>query len=157
MTTAIPLKTAGRVSTLMCRGTGRDSSRLEMEMTHEDIRDFADSYTTAWCSHDPALVAEHYTPDGTIAINSGDATPIRDVAQSFIDEFPDIQVFTDDVVLKDDVVEYYWTFTGTHAGSGKPVRISGFEEWTFAEDGRIARSRGNYDQAEYDRQIEHDV
>jgi hypothetical protein len=27
--------------------------------------------------------------------------------------FPDIQVFTDDVVVKEEVVEYHWTFTGT--------------------------------------------
>lgn len=123
-------------------------------MTHQEIRDFAESYTDAWCSRDPARVAGHYTPDGTIAINGGDQAPIPAVAQSFIDEFPDIQVFTDDVVLNDDVVEYHWTFTGTHAGTGKPVRISGFEEWTFA-DGRVARSRGSFDQAEYDRQVEH--
>ena len=127
------------------------------EMTHEDMSDFADSYTSAWCSHDPARVAWHYTPDGTIAINGGDPAPIRDVAQSFIDEFPDIQVFTDDLVLKDDVVEYHWTFTGTHSGTGQPVRISGFEEWTIADDGRVVRSRGSYDQEEYDRQVEHGV
>jgi nuclear transport factor 2 (NTF2) superfamily protein len=127
------------------------------EMTQADIRGFAESYTNAWCSHDPARVAAHYTADGTIAINGGDAAPIREVAQSFIDEFPDIRVFTDDVVLKDGEAEYHWTFTGTHAGTGKPVRISGFEEWTFADDGRVVRSLGHYDQAEYDRQVEHGV
>jgi hypothetical protein len=66
---------------------------------------------------------------------------------------------TDDIVSRDDgVVEFHWTFTGTNAGpegTGKAVRISGFEEWSFGEDGLIASSRGNYDQAEYDRQLEH--
>jgi hypothetical protein len=35
------------------------------------------------------------------------------------------------------------------------VRITGFEEWTFADDGLVAVSRGSYDQGEYDRQVEH--
>jgi hypothetical protein len=33
------------------------------------------------------------------------------------------------------------------------VRIPGFEEWTIDAEGRIAASRGNYDQAEYERQL----
>jgi nuclear transport factor 2 (NTF2) superfamily protein len=128
-------------------------------MTHDQarVRDFARSYTGAWGSHDPARVADHYTPGGTIAINGGEPTGITEVAQAFIATFPDIQVFMDDVVFKDEVVELHWTFTGTSAGSGgtgKWVRISGFEEWTFGDDGLVAESKGHYDQAEYDRQLE---
>jgi hypothetical protein len=64
----------------------------------------------------------------------------------------------DDVVFKDEAVEFCWTFTGTNTGpggTGKWVRISGFEEWTFGDDGFVAESQGHYDQAEYDRQLEH--
>ncbi|MDP9260463.1 MAG: nuclear transport factor 2 family protein [Actinomycetota bacterium] len=124
----------------------------------ERVRDLARSYTDAWCSHDPARVAGHFTPGGTIAINGGEPTEVTEVARSFMATFPDIQVFMDDVVFKDESVEYHWTFTGTNTGpggTGKPVRISGFEEWTFGDDGLVAESRGNYDQAEYDRQLEH--
>jgi len=129
-------------------------------MAHDEarIRDFARSYTEAWCSHDRARVAGHYTPGGTIAINGGEPTEMTEVADSFITAFPDIQVFLDDVVFKDDVVEYGWTFTGTNTGpggTGKSVRISGFEEWTFGDDGLVAEARGNYDQSEYDRQLQH--
>ena len=129
-------------------------------MQHNDagLREFARSYTEAWCSHDPTRVAAHYTPGGTIAINGGEAAPILDVARSFVDAFPDIQVFMDDLVPKGDVVEYRWTFTGTNTGpggTGKPVRISGHEEWTFGDDGLVASSHGSYDQAEYDRQLEY--
>jgi hypothetical protein len=49
-------------------------------------------------------------------------------------------------------------FTGTNTGPGvnrNRVRISGFEEWTFGDDGLVAESQGHYDQAEYDRQLEH--
>ena len=35
------------------------------------------------------------------------------------------------------------------------IRISGFEEWTLDDDGRVAESQGHYDQAEYDRQLQH--
>ena len=62
----------------------------------------------------------------------------------------------DDLVVTDDVVEYHWTFTGTNTGpggTGKWVRISGFEEWTFGDEGLVAESLGRYDQAEYERQL----
>jgi hypothetical protein len=37
------------------------------------------------------------------------------------------------------------------------VRVSGFEEWTMDDDGLIGASLGQYDQAEYARQLEHGV
>jgi len=127
---------------------------------HDRVRDFARSYTEAWCSHDPARVAAHYVPGGTIAINGGKPTEVTEVASSFIAAFPDIQVFMDDVVFDDDAVEYHWTFTGTNTGpggTGNRVQISGFEQWAFADDGLVARSQGNYDRAEYDRQVAHNA
>ena len=33
------------------------------------------------------------------------------------------------------------------------MRIPGSEQWTIGADGLIAESRGQYDQAEYDRQL----
>ena len=129
-------------------------------MAHDKarIRDFALSYTDAWCSHDPTRVADHFVSGGTIAINGGDPTEVTEVARSFIAAFPDIQVFMDDVVFNDETVEYHWTFTGTNTGpggTGRAVRITGFEEWTFGDDGLVAVSRGSYDRDEYDRQLEH--
>jgi len=128
-------------------------------MTHdrEQVREFARSYTAAWCSHDPTRVADHFKPGGTIAINGGEAAEATEVARSFLAAFPDIEVFLDDVVFKDELVEYHWTFTGTNTGpggTGASVRISGFEEWTLGDDGLVAESQGHYDQAEYDRQLE---
>jgi nuclear transport factor 2 (NTF2) superfamily protein len=118
------------------------------------IEELARSYTDAWCSRDPGRVAAHFVPGGTIAINGGDAAGIEEVAQAFIAAFPDIEVFMDDLVFRDDgVVEYRWTFTGTSAETGRSVRIPGFEEWTIAEDGLIAGSLGHYDEDEYDRQL----
>ena len=129
-----------------------------MSPDQDQVRDFARTYTEAWCSHDTARVADHYTPGGTIAINGGEPTEITEVARSFMSAFPDIQVFMDDVFFTEDTVEFHWTFTGTNTGpggTGKWVRISGFEEWTFGDGGLVAESQGHYDQAEYDRQLEH--
>ena len=116
-----------------------------MSLDQDQVRDFARTYAEAWCSHDPTRVAGHYTPGGTIAINGGEPTEIAEVARSFMTAFPDIQVFTDDVLVKEEVVEYLWTFTGTNTGpggTGKWVRISGFEEWTRRRRPRrrVARS-----------------
>ena len=129
-----------------------------MQPDQDQVRDLARTYAEAWCSHDPAAVADHYTPGGTIAINGGEPTEFTEVARSFMDAFPDIQVFMDDLVFKNEAVEYHWTFTGTNTGpggTGKGVRIKGFEEWTFGDNGLVAASLGHYDQAEYDRQLEH--
>ena len=124
-------------------------------VTHDrqQIEQLAREYTDAWCSHDPARVAAHYIVGGTIAINGGEPAPIEGVAESFVAAFPDIQVFMDDLVVTDNLVQYHWTFTGTSAETGKSVRIPGSEEWTIGADGLIAESRGHYDQAEYDRQL----
>jgi hypothetical protein len=129
-----------------------------MTLDQDRVRDFARSYADAWGTHDPAKVAAHYVPGGKIEINGGEPTEMIDAARGFIDAFPDIQVLMDDVRFKGDVVEFHWTFTGTNTGpggTGKSVRISGFEEWIFGDDGLIVSSKGNYDQAEYDRQLEH--
>ena len=111
-------------------------------MAHDQtrVREFARSYTAAWCSHDPARVADHFVTGGTIAINGGDPTEITEVAQSFVDAFPDIEVFMDDVVIEGEAVEYHWTFTGTNTGpggTGKAVPISGSEAWTFGPRRRV--------------------
>ena len=37
----------------------------------EQLRAFAMRYTAAWCSMDPARVAEHYSPQGSLTINHG--------------------------------------------------------------------------------------
>ncbi|MGZ4339504.1 MAG: YybH family protein [Gaiellaceae bacterium] len=125
------------------------------------MRDFAERYTEAWCSGDPARVAAHYAVDGSLTINDGTPsvgrTAITAAAKSFMDAFPDLRVILDDVQLRDGGGEYHWTLVGTNTGpggTGNRVRISGFEEWEIV-NGLIAASQGHFDQGEYDRQIEH--
>jgi nuclear transport factor 2 (NTF2) superfamily protein len=119
---------------------------------------------TLWCSRDPARVAEHYAPDGSLTINDGPPSvgraAITEAARSFMVAFPDLQVLMDDLVVLGGNAEYRWTLVGTNTGAGgagRRVRISGLEEWTIGDDGLIAASLGHYDQAEYDRQLQHGV
>ena len=130
----------------------------------DQLRDFARRYTEAWCSQDPARVAENYARDGSLTINDGPPSvgraAITEAARSFMVAFPDMQVLMDDVLAKGENAEYHWTLVGTNTGpggTGHRVRISGFEEWAIGDDGLIATSLGHYDQAEYDRQLEHGV
>ena len=93
-----------------------------------------------------------------LSFNGGDPTRIAEVAEAFIAACPDIEVVMDDLVLRDDgSVEYRWTFTGTSAETGMSMRVPGYEEWTIAPNGLIAESRGHYDQAAYERQLQHGV
>ena len=126
----------------------------------EQLRAFAERYTAAWCSKDPAAVAAHYAPEGSLAINGGAPAVGRDaitaVAESFYEALPDMHVFFDDLVVDGERIEYHWTFTGTNTGpggTGNAVRVHGFESWTIDEDGHIAASLGSYDAQEYARQL----
>jgi uncharacterized protein (TIGR02246 family) len=120
-----------------------------MTLAPDHLHDFARRYTEAWCSQDPARVAEHYAPEGSLTINGG--TPsvgraaITEAAQSFMTAFPDMRVIMDELVIRDEAAEYRWTLVGTNTGSGgrgKRVRIGGFEQWTVGDDGRITASLG---------------
>ena len=128
---------------------------------NKQLREFAERYTAAWCSMDPAQVAEHFAPGGSLTINDGapavGRAAITEAARGFYAALPDMQVFLDDLVIDGDRIEFHWTFTGTNTGpggSGKAVRVSGFEEWRIDDDGLIAASLGHYDAAEYARQLE---
>jgi uncharacterized protein (TIGR02246 family) len=138
--------------------------RLAKVPASETLRAFAESYTAAWCSGDPARVAGHFAPNGSLAINGGAPSVGRDeiteTARSFYTALPDMQVYLRDVVSDGPRVEYHWTFTGTNSGpggTGNEVRVDGFEAWTLDDDGRIARSIGTYDADEYARQLREGV
>jgi predicted ester cyclase len=126
-----------------------------------ELRQFAKRYTVAWCSHQAANVAVFYSPNGSLRINDGapaaGRSAITGAAQDFMSAFPDLRVLMDDIVMRGDNAEYHWTLVGTNTGSGgtgRRVRISGFEEWKIGEDGLIAESLGHFDTADFQRQIE---
>ena len=127
-------------------------------------KDFASRYTAAWCSHKPEAVAEFFELKGSLTINGGKPAvgrrAIAGEARAFMTAFPDLRVTMNELVVRGDRVEYHWTLDGRNTGpggSGKRVRISGFEGWKMGRDGLIAESQGHFDAQEYQRQLEHGV
>jgi steroid delta-isomerase-like uncharacterized protein/uncharacterized protein (TIGR02246 family) len=130
----------------------------------EAIRAFAERYTAAWCSQDGARVAAFFQPNGSLTVNAGPPAAGRDAiaasAQGFMTAFPDLKVLLDDLLVHRDRAVYRWTLVGTNTGpggTGHRVRISGFEVWQIGSDGLVAESRGYFDSAAYQRQIEHGI
>lgn len=125
------------------------------------LKDFARRYTAAWCSQDAASVAAFFAPSGSLRINDGAPAVGREAitvaAQEFMTDLPDMQVLMDDLIVQEDHAVYRWTLVGTNTGpggTGRGVRISGFEEWRIGPDGLIAASLGHFDAEDYRRQLE---
>ena len=126
----------------------------------QSIRNFAEAYTAAWCSQNAASVASFFEENGSLSVNEDAPALGREaitrVAQGFMTDFPDLCVAMDDLLMQDDEAIYHWTLTGTNTGpggTGRPVRISGFEIWQIGAGGLIAKSSGHFDSAEYRRQL----
>jgi uncharacterized protein (TIGR02246 family) len=131
-----------------------------MPLVLSQLRDFAARYTAAWCSHDPSAVASFFSPAGSLTINDGAPSvghvAIAQAAQAFMTDFPDLQVLMDDLRLVNSRVEYHWTLLGTNTGpggTGRKIRISGFESWLFSPENLIAESVGTFDVTDYHRQL----
>jgi uncharacterized protein (TIGR02246 family) len=131
-----------------------------MKMELSQLRDLGAHYTEAWCSKDPARVAEFYSPNGSLRVN--DDAPavgrraIAAVAQEFMTTFPDLCVTMDEVLVQGDRAVYRWTLVGTStgpAGAENGVCVSGYEEWEIDIDGLIVESRGHFDNEVYQRQL----
>jgi uncharacterized protein (TIGR02246 family) len=127
----------------------------------ENVRDLARRYTAAWCSQDAASVAAFYAANGSLRVN--DAEPavgreaITEVAQGFMSAFPDMKVLMDELAVDGDRAVYRWTLVGTNTGpggTGRAVRLSGFEEWQIDTDGFITESLGHFDSDDYQRQLD---
>ena len=133
-------------------------------MDLERLTEFATAYTAAWCSQRPESVAEFVAEEGSLTINEGTPsvgrTAITVAPQSFMTAFPDMVVSMDGISLDGSRAIYRWTLTGTNTGpggTGRAVRISGYEEWTLGADGLIAESEGHFDEADYQRQLDGNV
>ena len=129
-------------------------------MDTAQLRALATQYTAAWCSQNAASVAAFFAEGGTLKITA--ATPsvgrtaITAAAQHFMTAFPDMVVTMNGISLNGEHADYRWTMTGTNTGpggTGKAVRISGYEEWTIGADSLIAASNGHFDEADYQRQL----
>jgi len=129
-------------------------------MNINQLSDFATRYTAAWCSQNPASVAAFFEEGGSLKINDGvpsvGGSAIAAAAQDFMKTFPDMVVRMDGISLDGNQAVYRWTLNGTHTGpggTGNTVRISGYEEWIISANGLIEESKGHFDEAEYQRQL----
>ena len=129
-------------------------------MSSEKLNEFAIRYTAAWCGQNAASVASFFAEGGSLKINEGNPsvgrTAITAAAQEFMTAFPDMVVKMDRLGADGGRITFHWTLIGTNTGpggTGKAVRISGYEEWRIGADGLIAESRGHFDEAEYQRQL----
>ena len=75
------------------------------------------------------------------------------MADGFMEEFPDLVLTCDTVLVADHHMVYAWTFEGHHRESGRPVRFSGWEEWDLDDELNVVKSLGWYDVDDYNRQI----
>lgn len=128
-----------------------------MAISAEAAERLARDYTAAWNTGRPEAVAGFFAPTGTIVINRG--TPwagragVVAMAAGFFADVPDLALVCDGVRAMGDHVIYLWTFTGTHSGTGRPLRIAGAEEWDVDAELKVTASRGWFDAGEWDRQV----
>jgi len=68
-----------------------------------------------------------------------------------------MKVQMDSMAIEGGRPVFRWTLTGTNTGpggTGRAVKISGYEEWALGADGLIEESRGHFDAADYQRQLQ---
>lgn len=119
-----------------------------MTIDQNRIKAVADAYTAAWNSGSADAVAEFHVPNGGIVINRGqpweERPGVAAMAAGFYAAVPGLHLVCDGLRAADDHVVYLWTYTGTDAVTGQPVRVSGWEEWDVDEDLKVTSSRGWY-------------
>jgi uncharacterized protein (TIGR02246 family) len=133
-------------------------------VTSDKLTKFATRYAKAWCSQDPKNVAAFFAENGSLSVNDGPRAvgraAIADEAQGFMTTFPDVIVTMDKVAHDEEGTKFHWTLRGTNTGpggTGKRVRISGYELWKIDNGGLVAQSKGHFDSADYGRQLKHGV
>lgn len=128
-----------------------------MPLAPETVMGFAARYVDAWNSGQPERVAACFAENGGIVINNGEPSQgragVEKMAAGFYGDVNDMQVSCDDLRIAGDHVAFIWTFTGTHAETGNPLEVQGWEEWDLDGDCLIQASRGWFDAEDYARQV----
>ncbi len=127
-----------------------------MALSEMQAATLAAAYTAAWNTGRPEAVAGFFAETGGIVINRGPLwqgrAGVAAMAAGFYADVPDLTLQCDGVKLAGSHMLYLWTFTGTHAGTGRALRITGCEEWELGEDLKVTASRGWFDPEEWARQ-----
>ena len=140
---------------------GAESNNNEIMETNK-LESFGIKYAGAWCSQKADSVASYFANNGSLTVNNGSPAigrvAIAKVAGGFMTAFPDMMVTMDSLKTISNGTEFHWTLTGTNSGpngTGKKVRISGFELWLINNDGLIQESKGSFNAEEYNRQLKY--
>jgi len=132
-----------------------------MPLDDATVRTIAEAYTAAWNSGSADAVAMFYAEDGRIVINRGSPwegrSGVAQMAAGFFADVPDLALTCDGVRVAGNHVAYLWTFTGTHASSGRALRVSGWEEWDLDANHMVQASLGWFDAEDYARQTSGDI
>lgn len=118
-------------------------------MNQRRLIDFATRYAAAWSSQHPDSLASFYAEDGSLTVNAGapsvGRSAITATAQGYMTAFPDMVVKMDSLSQEGSHAIFHWTWTGTNTGpggTGKAVRISGYEEWRLVPMASSPSRRG---------------
>jgi len=128
-------------------------------MSNGDLKDFATRYAAAWSGRNPVNFAQFYEENGSLIVNGAPSigrAAITATAGAYMAAFPDMVVKLDSLQQEKTETIFHWTWTGTNTGpggTGRAVKLSGYERWTIGANGLIARSDGHFDNAEYQRQL----
>jgi uncharacterized protein (TIGR02246 family) len=155
----LSLLTTAFVSLVLLSACQSDEEQSDMR----ELTEFATRYAAAWSSQDPVAFASFYEENASFRINDGEPSIGRDAiaetARSFMASFPDMVVRLVEIRQTNGHVEFHWHWMGTNTGpggTGNAVDLRGNEQWTLDKDGLILESRGNMDDAEYQRQLNAD-
>ena len=131
-----------------------------MDTSQDKLTSFGNDYTKAWNSQKPENVASFFAEKGALIVNGGEPLTgrkeITEFAKGFMTAFPDLKLSMDSLASTPNGTDYHWSFVGTNTGpggTGNKVVFSGFERWTFDQDGLIKVSIGTFDEADYSRQV----
>lgn len=126
--------------------------------TTEADRVFAFQYATAWSSGSPGQVAACFAQNGWIEINGGlqstGKIEIATLAQSYMDDLPDMVVRCVKLEREAEVLKWHWELCATSsqfAGGPERVCIRGYEAITVNLCGLISSAQGYYDVNEYEK------
>lgn len=124
----------------------------------KEIAKTAKDYAKAWSSGNASSVVDFYADDGEIIINRGEPIvgpqALTQMVEGFYSEFPDLVVNLDHLRVAGSHVMFGWTLVGTHSQTKQRVCVPGWEEWDVNDAGKVQRSMGWFDAAEYDRQVQ---
>lgn len=129
-----------------------------MAFTQSALDDLGQRYTAAWNSKDPSQVAGFHTPTSSIIINRGEPSVghagLTEMAAGFHADVPDLHLVCDGIRSAGAHVVYLWTFTGHHAKTGNPLKITGWEEWELDDTMKVTSALGWFDGDDYQRQVD---